>query len=736
MGRKWGIAVLIACFGLSGLNTGWAAQIVEIPPVIVQPYDLRELNQQMLEQDRINRDEELAIKGLIDDNQRLVDSALTVKQDATLEKINQTMVNYRNYLMLRDQARIAANGQRVSRYDDLINLTRDVDGVKGVGQALQLKTDVIDQKFKILNDLKNEMMLLNSKLKSPQLSEGPVQTSPGQEAKIRMLTQRLAQMDQKISRYDEILAQKDQQIALLKGQVNLLKSELQNKIIQENNQVVQDEVRKTGHRYVQGQAQIEEQARELKAGVESIRWLNQELVLSKDKAQYFRLTARQYLLSLRQIQGEEQAALKTQQDLKDQLLDKENQIVKMKADFQRDDRVKLAHELIELQGKETALLDEKNKLETAQNAFFDRQALVLQSRLEELTGELNQKSRQVDSLKAELLNKIAQQKDQLVLEEQIHDLKLQLQDKESRINALTARIRSEQEPQLQADALKQQLADQQSHADSLKQELNSKNFQLDKMTAMIEDYQKKMESRNASYNDLYARLKETQTSDLSLSMVQQKAMEDKIKGFRGSIHGLKAVNIRQAGEVKSLKMELAMARLELEGVPSRDEIDFLRTGLEKARVQLKQKDETILQLKANAAEYMKEYKKQFKEFQSLTDQLLDARQEIDRRDEDLKYKDLEVARLKTFVPKERKSKSHGDKLNGLRLQLMKADAQIKSLRSEVNQLESLSKSDPAEEKLKQALDKIDEQGRMINVLVQKLQDAGQTVDLSRVGRQG
>ena len=48
---------------------------------------------------------------------------------------------------------------------------------------------------------------------------------------------------------------------------------------------------------------------------------------------------------------------------------------------------------------------------------------------------------------------------------------------------------------------------------------------------------------------------------------------------------------------------------------------------------------------------------------------------------------------------------------------------------------SPSKSDAAQAKLKQALDKIDEQGRIINVLAQKLQDAGQSVDLTKVAGQ-
>ena len=72
MNRKFGIGILALCFGLSSVNVSLAAQVIEISPVIVQPYDLREISQQMLEQDRVNRDQELAIRGLIDDNQKMM----------------------------------------------------------------------------------------------------------------------------------------------------------------------------------------------------------------------------------------------------------------------------------------------------------------------------------------------------------------------------------------------------------------------------------------------------------------------------------------------------------------------------------------------------------------------------------------------------------------------------------------------------------------------------------------
>ena len=113
MNRKFGIGILVLCFGLSSLNASLASQVIEISPIIVQPCDLREISQQMLEQDRVNRDQELAVRGLIDDNQKITDTALARQQEATLDKINQTMMHYRDALLSRERARIAANSQQV-----------------------------------------------------------------------------------------------------------------------------------------------------------------------------------------------------------------------------------------------------------------------------------------------------------------------------------------------------------------------------------------------------------------------------------------------------------------------------------------------------------------------------------------------------------------------------------------------------------------------------------------------
>jgi DNA repair ATPase RecN len=161
--------------------------------------------------------------------------------------------------------------------------------------------------------------------------------------------------------------------------------------------------------------------------------------------------------------------------------------------------------------------------------------------------------------------------------------------------------------------------------------------------------------------------------------------------------------------------------------------DYDNAEAKALKAQLKQKDEMLAQSKANADEYERKYKEQSKEFQSLKVQLQDAYDEISRKDEDLKYKNLEVIRLKERMPMNKALlnntpvNTHGD----LQAQLKFANVQIKDLQDKLNKLSTFSKDDVIQQKLKQALDEIDEQGRVINVLVKKLEDAGQGVDLSQ-----
>jgi chromosome segregation ATPase len=611
MNRNFGIGILVLCFSSSVLNLGWAAEALQVPPVIVPPYEIQELTQQMLDRDRQNRDKEIAIQELIEENNKLTQDTLARQEDEGLKKIDRIMLSYRNALYSRDQARIMANSERrYSRYGDLIALTEDADAMTGVRGDLESRSGLLTEKFQMLTELENEMTALNEKLKGEgawalnqkeKIIEGYKEAAQKQQDKIQMLVGKLAEMDRKISRFDEIIAQKDRQIAYLKDNLAMAQS----KAAAQNSQVDQ-------------------------LGLQ---------------------------LSRKQVQVDL---------LKSELENKITQENNQKDDFAR-----------------------------------------------QLGLQLSRKQRQVDLLKSELENKT-----------------IELYQKEQQVELL-------------------------------KQELDAKTAQSDQMTLMLSDYQKKLESRDNAYNQelrqvLLARNDqaglEKQIAYLNAQLQEKEAQVVKIKKEMYDLQELMSAKDRdlQAKDL-SLSIELAVARQKRNGMPGSDELNFLRTGLKAATAQLKQKDEMLLQIKANADEYKKEFKEQTREFQSLKEQLQNAYEEISRKNKDLKYKDMEITRLKDRSPMGRsdlqkqvmiltqkleaddqklQSKTQENKAEALEAQLMRADSQIKDLRAQLNQLDALSKSDRLQEKLKQALDKIDEQGRVINVLVRKLQDAGQSVDLS------
>jgi hypothetical protein len=256
---------------------------------------------------------------------------------------------------------------------------------------------------------------------------------------------------------------------------------------------------------------------------------------------------------------------------------------------------------------------------------------------------------------------------------------------------------------------------------------------------------------------------------------------------------LQAANDKQAREITDLRTELALVRQELKGVPSSDEINFLRTGLSQATLQLKQKDGLLAKIKVDADGYEKEFNDQAQEFQSLKAQLQSAYDQIHQKDEDLKSRDLEVVRLKESLavkggesPEvedlkaqlkqkdalllqtkanadeyEKEFKEQSQQFQSLKDQLQNAldeidrkkedlkykdmailrlkeqqrggpRVQVQSAAPEVRIIESKEAPDSRlQEKLKQALDEVDKQGQVINVLVQKLHDAGVGVDLSK-----
>jgi len=952
MNRNFTTGILIVTFSLSSVNLSLATQVVAVPPIIVQPYDIREINEQTMEQDHVNHEQELAIKTLIDDNQQL--SNTSSPQNAALEAVFRA-----------EQARI----QKASRYYDLIRLTEDVDDSKGIADTMGLKKDVMEEKYNILTELKNEMQILNDKLKSQSDYQSIKENNAQQMDRIQGLIQQLSDVNQKIQGYDEQLALKDQQIAQLKNSLTQAQDESSAKdmvIAEEKNQItalqsnpkavlttmasvpatpassslslglapiivnltqqgngvlpssnsnvalspiVVNPVPKGGNVALppiivnapdQRDAIIKEKnevirhlnqalmhlnnsvaippiivnsAIEDKDGIikqkdATIHWLSEVLAAVKNKAEYYRLTSQKERIAMEDMQGQVQqikndfaerfkdydqietsvfalkdqvgqldirlsrkqsevdflkselenkdaenktqntVALAAQEDLKNQIQDKENQISQMTASIQsmqqdaatketaaqRDDRIKLAKELIGLQQEEASLLQEKDGLEQSGNALLDRHVLAfenrikqylvnhqaeaadLQSRLQELKDEMDQKQQEVDSLTAELKDKIAQEKSQGVLSVQIQDLQGQLQEKQDQIASMKNDLQAGQD----SYALKQQLAEAQSSVEQLQQQLTAKTTDAQKINAIVQEYQQKLEAKNSAYNEQLRRLsvlgmrlqqknaqiaflqknmsdlqqqasgqdQEAQAKDLALSMVQQKAMDDKL-------NALKTINGKQIQEINDLKSQLALTRQELQGMPSSDEVDFLRTGLNKATAELKQKDAMLLTIKANADEYASQFKAQSRDFESLKQQFQDAQEQIQHKDEDFKYKQMELIRFKeqaaikegalqdqinalthkTKMPRTSfthrifvSGKNDAEKIQMLEEQLRGAQKQIDELETELNQFQRGS----AGAKMKQAMDKINSQGRVINALVQKLQDHGQTVDLSAI----
>jgi hypothetical protein len=363
-------------------------------------------------------------------------------------------------------------------------------------------------------------------------------------------------------------------------------------------------------------------------------------------------------------------------------------------------------------------------------------------------------------------------------------LQAQVQAQEERVTAMRKQLLANQGSQQEADSLKQQLADAQEKAGALQLQLNTTNSQADKINAIVAEYQNKLEAKDSAYNEqlkqiafLNTRLhqkqvqiaglrramnnvqqqsgaqeKDAQAKDLAVSIVEQKAMDDKLNAVR-------TINAKQIQEIADLKAQLALSQQELHGVPSSDEVEFLRTGLKKATAELSRKNQMLLSIKANADEYAKQFNEQSREFQSLKEQFEDAQEDIQRKDEDFKYKQMELIRFKeqtaikegdledqikalshkTHQPYKAQPKLsiqkmffHGEndkqKVEILEDQLRGAQKQIDGLETELNQFQR----GPAGDKLKQAMEKINSQGHVINVLVQKLQDRGEAVDLSRI----
>jgi DNA repair exonuclease SbcCD ATPase subunit len=214
--KNFGIGVLVLCFALSSVNVSLAAPDIEVPPVIVQPYEAATLSLQMIDLYLDNHDIAEVLKGLVDENQTFAHSALAHHQNVALENINETM----------------ANSQGVSKYDELINLTEDVEKMKNAGQTLSPKTDLIEGNYKILAELKNEMMALNKKLPSSSMNSLAlppiiVNASNNQQPAAPEANAK-----------DETIKQQALELKTKQEQLDLLKSELENKITEEKNQSV------------------------------------------------------------------------------------------------------------------------------------------------------------------------------------------------------------------------------------------------------------------------------------------------------------------------------------------------------------------------------------------------------------------------------------------------------------------------------------------------------------------
>ena len=487
--------------------------------------------------------------------------------------------------------------QYVSKYDELINLTVVVDNMKEAEKAMVQKRGVIEEKHKILSNLEGEMLTMNKRLTSQPFSVqvgAPEIEIPykDQEGKIQMLTQRLGEMDNRIIHFNDVIAQKDQEIAQLKDKLAKIVNQDMSKDETINKQSGQLDLLKS---------ELENKITEVKSRDSSIQWLNKVMAASKKEAQYYKLTSQQDDLTIRQFKKE---------------------LGEVKDDF-----TKHSKDYDQFQDTITSLKSQVSQLDT----------------------QLSQKQSQVDLLKLELKNKINDIKDQEVLTEQIQDLKAQLQDKADQIASLKSKIKEGHESKQEGDNLKQQLASQQDKLDQLKQQLDIKTSQADQMSLMVDEYQRKLESRNSAFNDqegqikkdhaqmekqiddLSARLQDkedqilkikkqmydlkestrsSQTKDLNGSLEQQKMTDAKVKEYQDKIAQLQALNASQIKELAALKDQLATGHTKIvvsgtpnRDAPNRDELVFLRQAYKQVSTDLELKNKLYHENKALADEY-------------------------------------------------------------------------------------------------------------------------------------
>ncbi len=766
---------------------------VELPPVIVntpsnplRPASSAQLSQKQEQVDLLKEELENKITEL-----NKLGEAVSAK-DKIIKQQETQIVALRTEPSVEPNANVNGNANAELIKSQAAQIASLTDQLKIQSSAFgDIQSKIASLKVKIRNQMQLQADQMKAKDESLRWSKQMLAaakdkaeyfklTARQEKIKLRQLQDDIQQVKnefaQRSQNYDQFersfTSLKDQvghlfaQLAHKQGQVDLLKEELENKITELKNQGYQDHQR---------QQDLKDQ-------------------LQQKEGQIVAMKAE--ILSILQKQ--------TNKDVDNQ-----------KTTTELTDRVSLAKQLIDLQQQEASLLDEKGSLEERANNIFDRHFSAFENRmktlvanrriedmdwrnqLETLQNILSQKQQEIESFKEQLQEKIANEQNQAELQGVIDNLRAQLQDEENQISAMKRTVLSDQASQAPLASLRQALTDEQNRESYLKQELASRDAQSKQMTLIIAQYQRRLEARDSAYNEeLKSRLhsksdltqleaqitylntrlqqkeaelvkakkeiydlrdlanskdRDLQAKDLTLTIMQQKTRMGRIKEYQDKIDQLESTNGTQAQEIKGLKTQLALVTQELNGMPSSDEVNFLRTGLKEATTQLKEKEAMLAQIKSNADEYEKEFKAQTLEFKSLKEQLQNAYEEISRRNEDLKYKNLEVTRLKErsaiaggdlggqvktltqkleMADRELRSKNHENKVEALEAQLMKAKAEIKDLRERLNQFIAPSASDPVREKLKQALAKIDELGGVIKVLSHKLEESGQTANLS------
>jgi DNA repair exonuclease SbcCD ATPase subunit len=431
MNKSLGIGILTLCFGLSSVNVSLATQVIEEPPIIVQPYDLSTINQQIFEIDRESQEQALAIKGLMN------------------EKINKVM----------------ADSQIVSKYDELIKLTEIVDDMKSVEQSLEPKREVIEKKYKILTDLKNEMALelppiivktINNQQQTPlQATPQPEQTwqvapgsNPTTAAKIK---------------------EQENQIAILNTQLQELSSDLK----------IKDE---------------------------SIGWLNLVMAVAKNKAEYYQLTSQLEQISTRQIQGEVQHIkddfaldFKDHDYFEKAIVSFKNQAAQLGLQLSRkQEQVDLLKN--ELENKITEVKDRDDQITTMKAKIQAGQRTKEEA--DSLKQQLAAQQDKVDQLNQQLDNKTAES-DKMTL--MIEEYQQKLESKNNATNEQLKQILTSNNYQAQ---MEKQMAD-------LNTRLQEKEAQVIKIKKDLYDLQELTGTKD----------RESQAKDLSFSITQQKVTD-------------------------------------------------------------------------------------------------------------------------------------------------------------------------------------------------------------------